>query len=124
VENGKVRWLESMDEARAVSTALARPIFVYGYIETCPICQGFQRYEFQDPDILALIDQTVPVRINLLALEEEEMESLTARRYPLLEMQNERGEILHTFPGQLPTSTCAASWRAPSRASWDRTGSS
>jgi hypothetical protein len=100
VENGQIRWLDSLDEARAVSTAVSRPIFVYGYIDGCPICQGFQRNEFQDPEILALVDQSVPVRINLLELDQEEMESLTARRYPLLEMQNERGEILRTFPGQ------------------------
>jgi hypothetical protein len=90
-----------MDEARAVSTALARPIFVYGYIETCPICQGFQEHEFQDPAILALVDRAVPVRIDLLKLDEEEMEALTARRYPLLEMQDETGAILHTFEGQM-----------------------
>jgi hypothetical protein len=99
VQDGQIRWLESLDEARAVSAAVSRPVFVYGYVEECPICQGFQRNEFQDPKIQALVEQAVPVRIDLMKLEQEEMQVLYARRYPLLEMQNERGEILHTFPG-------------------------
>lgn len=99
IQDGHIRWLESMDEARAISAAVSRPIFVYGYIDTCPICLGFQEKEFKDPAILALLDRAVPVRIDLLSLEEEEAESIYKRRYPLLEMQNERGEILHTFPG-------------------------
>jgi len=99
VEEGKIRWLDSLDEARAVSAAVSRPIFVFGYVEQCPICQGFIRNEFQDPAILALVDQSVPLRINLLELDQQEMQTLVARRYPLLEMQNDRGEVLHTFGG-------------------------
>lgn len=101
VQDGQIRWLESLDEARAISAVVSRPIFVYGYIDSCPICQGFQRGEFQDPEIQALLEQTVPVRINLLELEEEQMKVLYTRRYPLLEMQNARGDILHTFPGEM-----------------------
>ncbi len=100
VENGQIRWLESLDEARAVSAAVKRPIFVYGYVESCPICRGFQAREFQDPAVLALVEQAVPVRIDLLALEEPEMQELWERRYPLLEIQDEHGAIVRTFPGQ------------------------
>ncbi|MDZ4773051.1 MAG: thioredoxin family protein [Planctomycetota bacterium] len=99
VQDGHIRWLESMDEARAISAAVSRPIFVYGYIDSCPICKGFEANEFQDPEVLALLDHVIPVRIDLLKLDEEEAEAIYKRRYPLLEMQNERGEIMHTFPG-------------------------
>ncbi|MEO6711137.1 MAG: thioredoxin family protein [Planctomycetota bacterium] len=99
VEDGRIRWLDSLDEARAVSAAVSRPIFVFGYVEQCPICQGFLRNEFQDPAILALVDQAVPLRIDLLTLEQQDMQTLVSRRYPLLEMQNDRGEVLHTFGG-------------------------
>lgn len=100
VENGQIRWLESLEEARAVSAATARPIFVYGYVDLCPICIGFQKNEFQDPTIQSLVEQAIPVRINLFEVGEKERDEYYARRYPLLEIQNERGEILRTFPGQ------------------------
>ncbi|HUR29010.1 MAG TPA: thioredoxin family protein [Planctomycetota bacterium] len=99
VRDGEIQWLESLEEARAVSAAVSRPIFVFGYIAQCPICQGFQRNEFQDPAIVALVDQAVPLRIDLLQLEPEELEAISTRRYPLLEMQDDRGKILHTFSG-------------------------
>jgi hypothetical protein len=99
VENGQIRWLDSIDEARAVSAAVSRPIFVFGYVEECPICQGFQRNEFQDPAVIALVDQAVPLRINLMELAPEDVQAIMARRYPLLEMQDERGTVLHTFAG-------------------------
>ncbi|MBL8856923.1 MAG: hypothetical protein JNL28_00240 [Planctomycetes bacterium] len=99
VRDGGIQWLDSPAAAQAVSAAVARPIFVYGYVEQCPICRGFQRDQFQDPAILALVEKSVPLKIDLLALEESEMQELWSRRYPLLEMQDERGTILRTFPG-------------------------
>lgn len=108
VENGEIRWLESLDLAREVSAAVRRPIFVYGYVESCPICRGFQAREFQDPEVLALVDQAIPVRIDLLALDENEMKTLWERRYPLLEIQDERGGIVRTFPGQFAEVDMAA----------------
>lgn len=100
VENGAIRWLDSMDDARAVSAAVGRPIFVYGFVDDCPICMGFQRKEFKDPEILALIDRSVPVKIDLMQLDGDALKAIMARRYPLLEVQDDRGDIVRTFPGQ------------------------
>lgn len=100
VVDGQISWLESMDDARAVSAAVKRPIFVYGYVADCPICLGFQRTEFKDPEVLALVDRAVPLRIDLMKLDETAMNTLMSRRYPLLEMQDDRGDIMRTFAGQ------------------------
>jgi hypothetical protein len=99
VENGKIRWLESMDEARAVAAVTGAPIFVYGYVQGCPICEGFQANEFKSKEIQDLVAKSVPVAIDLLKLEDAERNELFQRRYPLLELQDDRGSIMRTFAG-------------------------
>lgn len=99
VQDGRIRWLDSWDDARAVSSATGRPIFVYGFVESCPICRGFQANEFRDADVLAWIDRTVPLAIDLMAIDAQVSEEMWARRYPLLELQDPTGRILRTFGG-------------------------
>jgi len=101
VQDGKITWLHSMDEARRVSALLERPVFVYGYIDGCPICAGFQANEFRDPEIQALVARSVPVAIDLMSLDESERNELWNRRYPLLELQDDRGDIVRTFGGTM-----------------------
>ncbi len=101
IEDGKIHWLNSMEDARAVSAVLERPVFVYGYIDGCPICAGFQANEFRDPKIQALVARSVPVAIDLMSLDEKDRSELWNRRYPLLELQDDRGEIMRTFGGTM-----------------------
>jgi hypothetical protein len=101
IEDGKIHWLYSMDEARAVSAVLERPVFVYGFIDGCPICAGFQAHEFRDPEIQSLVARSVPVAIDLMSLDAKQREELWNRRYPLLELQDDRGEIMRTFGGTM-----------------------
>jgi hypothetical protein len=101
VENGKIHWLDSLADAREVSAVLERPIFVYGYIDGCPICAGFQANEFRDPKVQALVERSVPVAIDLLSLDEKQRNEMWNRRYPLLELQDDRGEIVRTFGGTM-----------------------
>ena len=99
VEDGRIRWLDSPADAAAISAATGRPVFVYGFIESCPICQGFAAHEFRDADVLAWVDRTVPLAIDLMKLDEAEMEAIMSRRYPLLELQDPQGHVLRTFGG-------------------------
>jgi hypothetical protein len=101
IEGGKIHWLSSMEDARAVSAVVERPVFVYGYIDGCPICAGFQANEFSDPKIQSLVARSVPVAIDLMKLDEKDREELWNRRYPLLELQDDRGEIMRTFGGTM-----------------------
>jgi hypothetical protein len=101
IEDGKIHWLNSLEDAREVSAVLERPIFVYGYIDGCPICAGFQANEFRDPKIQSLVARSVPVAIDLMKLDEKQRTELWNRRYPLLELQDDRGEIVRTFGGSM-----------------------
>jgi hypothetical protein len=101
VQNGAIRWLTSFEEAREVSAAVGRPLFVFGYVQTCPICIALNQNEFRDRAVLDLVERSVPVAIDLMAADEATRTTLWTRRYPLLEIQDEHGTIVRTFGGQM-----------------------
>src|SRR5262249_20252909 len=71
----------------------------YGYYPGCPLCKQLDTTTFRDPKIAALVERAVPVAIDLSKLEPEERDRIFERRYPLLEIQDSNGAILHTFAG-------------------------
>jgi hypothetical protein len=101
VKDGSIRWLTSFEEAREVSAVVGRPVFVFGYVQTCPICIALRQNEFRDKAVLDLVERSVPVAIDLMATDDATRDELWSRRYPLLEIQDEHGTIVRTFGGTM-----------------------
>jgi hypothetical protein len=99
VEQRSVRWLSSFDDARGVSEAVGRPLLVFGYMPGCPWCKTLREQQFTDATFLALAERCVPVAIDLSSLDETSAQTLTERGYPVIELQTERGELLHGMSG-------------------------
>lgn len=127
VESGRIRWLASLNEGRAVAQATGRPMWLFGYYPTCPWCLEMRRDALSDPQVIALAEQLVPVAIDLSEVEPAEAGELLARGYPLLELDDPDGEVLHNFAGRWDREDMRAQlelglWKARSAAeplSWE-----
>lgn len=64
VADGRVKWLPTLDEGRAVARVTGRPVLLWVYFPTCPICQEWDRTSFRDSDVLSDASEFVPVRVN------------------------------------------------------------
>jgi hypothetical protein len=90
-----VRFLADLGEAELLARAVQRPLLVYGFYPGCPLCVVLDREVFADPDVAALAERLVPVRVNLAELSEAEQRALTARGYPFLEVWRADGTPAH-----------------------------
>lgn len=91
VRDGRVQFLRSLDDARAVAAAVGRPVLLFGFVEGCPWCSELQGGPFLDPRFQALAERTVPVAIDLLAVDDALSAPLFERGYPVLELQDASG---------------------------------
>lgn len=92
-----VRFLGNLEEAELLARAVQRPLLVYGSYPGCPMCAALDARVFSDPEVVELAERTVPVRVNLADLSEQEQRSFTARGYPFLEMWREDGRTTHSL---------------------------
>lgn len=99
VENGEIRWVSDLASGTALAEASGRPLLLFGMFPTCPWCQQMKAEGLRDPAVVALIEEFVPVQVDLYGLSEADREVLIARGYPLFEVWNESGEIVHAFAG-------------------------
>ncbi|MBK7878416.1 MAG: hypothetical protein IPJ77_22400 [Planctomycetes bacterium] len=91
VTGGQVQFLASLDDARAVSAVVGRPVLVFGYVEGCPWCVELRGKQFLDPRFQELAARTVPVAIDLLALGADLSAPFFERGYPVIELQDAHG---------------------------------
>lgn len=99
VEDGEIRWVADLASGTALAEASGRPLLLFGMFPTCPWCQQMKEEGLRDPTVIAMIDDFVPVQIDLFELSDEDREVLLARGYPLFEVWNASGEIVHSFAG-------------------------
>ena len=92
-----VRFLSDLDEAEDLARAAHRPLLVYGTYPGCPLAAALDAKVFSDPNVIALAERTVPIRVNLAELTDEEQLSYTRRGYPFLEMWRDDGRTTHSL---------------------------
>jgi hypothetical protein len=66
VAGGAVNWIPSLEEGRDVARATNRPMFLWIYHPTCPICIGWDRGAFRDAEVAASAAEFVPVRVDVM----------------------------------------------------------
>ena len=94
---GGVAFLSDRGEAELLATALERPLLVYGSYPGCPLCKELDARVFSAPEVVALAERVVPLRLDLSQLPEEEQRSLTVRGYPFLEVWRADGRTAHSL---------------------------
>jgi hypothetical protein len=102
VADGKLRWLPTIDEGRAVARVTGRPLLLWIYHPTCPICMEWDRTSFRDPEVLSGADDFVPVRVNAMKAPRELQELFAGdfeHKWPYLAALGEDGTKLLEFPG-------------------------
>src|SRR5262249_11371460 len=92
-----VRFLSDLDEAEDLARVAHRPLLVYGTYPGCPLAAALDAKVFSDPDVIELVERTVPVRVTLPPLSDEEQLSYTRRGYPFLEMWRDDGRTTHSL---------------------------
>jgi len=92
-----VRFLSDRGEAEALARALARPLLVYGSYPGCPLCKELDARVFSAPEVVALAERVVPLRLDLSQLPEAEQRALTVRGYPFLEVWRADGRTAHSL---------------------------
>lgn len=107
--SGDVRWLASIEDARGVAEAVGRPLLVFGYVPGCPWCKTLREESFTDERFKSLAERTVPVAIDLLAVDEAISQPLLEGGYPVIELQTDRGELLLNMSGEPGTVDIPAS---------------
>ena len=103
VADGKVRWLASVDEGRAVARVVGRPMLLWVYYPSCPVCVEWDRNSFGDEEVQRLAGEFVPVRLNaekappeILALFKDDFMA----NWPYLAALDEEGATFSAFPGE------------------------
>jgi hypothetical protein len=102
VADGKVRWLPTIDEGRAVARATDHPILLWVYHPDCPVCIQWDRTSFRDAEVLNGVGEFVPVRANAMTAPPE-LQALFAgdfeNNWPYLAALRPDGQTLLAFPG-------------------------
>ena len=78
VADGTVRWIDSLETGRAVARATNRPLLLWIYHPSCPICVDWDRDAFRDPEVEAKAAEFVPVRLDVMTAGEVAEKYLTA----------------------------------------------
>lgn len=66
VERGAVNWIPSLAEGRDVARATNRPMLLWIYHPSCPICIDWDRNAFRDEGVAAKAAEFVPVRVDVM----------------------------------------------------------
>jgi hypothetical protein len=99
VRDGSLRWLPTLAEGRAVAKATGRPILLWIYHPTCPVCVEWDRDTFRESDVVADASQFVPVKINVMTATRE-VEAYLASGWPYLGAISADGRRLLDFAGE------------------------
>jgi hypothetical protein len=100
VEDGTVRWIASLDEGRAIARAAGRPIFLWIYHPSCPVCVEWDNGAFRDAEVQAKAGEFVPVRVDVMQATSEIKELLQETRdWPYLGTMRADGSQLLEFSG-------------------------
>lgn len=99
VRDGRLNWVASLDEGRALGRATGRRLFVWVYHPDCPMCVELDHGAMSDRGVQEEAAKFVPVRIDVMAASKEVHGWLRAG-WPYLAAQTADGERLVEFAGE------------------------
>jgi hypothetical protein len=108
VADGRIRWLGSEDEVRAIARATGRPILLYATFPGCPMCRDIEAGPLRDAKVLGLVASFVPYRLNVAERGNAVAREYFEKGWPYLEVEAPDGFPLHPFPGPQDAAAFAA----------------
>ncbi len=125
VKEGRVQWISSLEAAKAVAQATARPVLLFVYHPSCPVCGQMEAVTFRDTEVLAQFEGFVPARENVVNAPPE-VRRLLDEGFPWLGALDTTGRLLLSFPGGrgpvefLDRLTAAGRLAGPSPLTWEK----
>jgi hypothetical protein len=102
IRDGRVNWIASLPDARAVSRATGRPLFVWVYHQECPMCVELDRDAMRDGALQAEAAKFVPVKLDVMT-SPPEVQGWCQAGWPYLATQTADGKRLVEFAGEMDT---------------------
>jgi len=99
VRDGALRWIPTLDEGRAIARATGRPILLWIYHPSCPVCVEWDRGSFRESDLVADVAQFVPVKVNVMTATRE-LEPFLTKGWPYLGALSADGKQVLDFAGE------------------------
>ncbi len=99
VQEGRIRWVRALDEAREIASATHRPLFLFVRYEGCPIAEALRSNALLDDRVIGLAEECVPCELDIQLFPAGEQKAMLASGYPFLELQADDGASLATFSG-------------------------
>jgi len=100
VVDGKLNWMTSLEEARAVARATERPLFVWVHHQECPMCIELDRGAMRDAALVAEAGKFVPVKLDVMKAPRE-VQQWCAAGWPYLAVQTADGRKVSEFAGEM-----------------------
>ncbi len=98
--DGTIRWLPTVEEGRALARLAGRPVLVYLFHPSCPLCRRMGETTFRDAAVRAAARSYVPVRVDVTeGAGEMDVEEIFRRGWPYMATQDADGATLREFPG-------------------------
>jgi thioredoxin-like negative regulator of GroEL len=95
---GGIAWLENPGMAAELARVTRRPLLVYLYHPSCPMCRSLSTTTLTEPLVVARAGDLVPVRINVLEASPDHAR-LAERGWPYLGVHGPDGSPRLAFPG-------------------------
>jgi hypothetical protein len=102
VSDGRVNWITSLPDARAVSRATGRPLFVWVYHQQCPMCIELDHDAMRDGALQEEASKFVPVKLDVMTAPPE-VQAWCRTGWPYLATQTADGKRLVEFAGEMDT---------------------
>jgi len=108
VSDGRVNWLASLPEARALSRATGRPLFVWVYHQQCPMCSSLDSGAMRDESVQSEAAKFVPVKLDVMTASQE-VQRWCSAGWPYLAAQTADGKAVVEFSGEMDAAQIRAS---------------
>jgi thioredoxin-like negative regulator of GroEL len=99
VRDGALHWIPTLDEGRAVARATGRPILLWIYHPSCPVCVQWDRGSFRESGVIAEAERFVPVKVNVMSATKE-LEPFLTKGWPYLGALSADGREVVDFAGE------------------------
>jgi hypothetical protein len=108
VSDGRVNWIASLPDARALSRATGRPLFVWVYHQQCPMCSSLDSGAIRDESVQSEAAKFVPVKLDVMTASQE-VQRWCSTGWPYLAAQTADGKAVVEFSGEMDAAQIRAS---------------
>jgi hypothetical protein len=101
VDAGEIRWITSLETAKAMARVSSRPVLLFIHHPTCPACIEMRGDAFGDSDVLTRVDGFVPAMVSVMDEDEftKPLAELLREGWPWSGAVDEEGGVILSFPG-------------------------